>query len=172
MKEKTIKYFRGKRVGTETYYEGDAFITKHYYDDKANNLKEMITLKGTNKEIKHFTASGILSKTENFVKGVRHGIETRYIIPKADESVKSTKRYQDGKLHGECMTYDQKGKIIKQEVFALGKLVLKYLRKKDLNNGIESIEIVDKESLKHIPETDYNKLEKYEREHPEWFKKA
>ena len=172
MKEKTIKYFRGKRVGTETYYKGDAFITKRYYDDKANNLKEMVTLKGTSKEVKHFTVSGILAKRENFVKGVRHGIETRYVIPKADESIKSTKRYQDGKLHGECMTYDQTGKIIKQEVFALGKLVLKCLRKKDLNNHIESIEIVDTGSLKHIPEIDYDRLESYKREHPEWFKKA
>ncbi len=172
MEEKTVKYFRGKRVGTETYYEGDAFITKRYYDDKANNVKEMVTVKGTSKEIKHFTASGVLSKTENFLKGVRHGIETRYVIPKADESIKSTKRYQDGKLHGECMTYDQTGKIIKQEVFALGKLVLKYLRKKDLDNEIEGIEIIDKESLKHIPETDYDTLESYKSEHPEWFKKA
>ena len=171
MEEKTIKYFRGKRVGTETYHEGDTFITKRYYDDKANNVKEMVTVKGTSKEIKHFTASGVLSKTENFLKGIRHGVETRYIIPKADESVKSSKTYDNGKLHGECMTYDQTGKIIKQEVFALGKLVLKYVRKKDLTNDIESIEIVDKESLKHIPETAYDKLQVHMTDNPEWFKK-
>jgi len=171
VEEKTIKYFRGKRVGTETYYEGDAFITKRYYDDKANNVKEMVTVKGTSKEIKHFTASGVLSKRENFLKGIRHGIETRYVIPKADESVKSTKAYENGKLHGECMTYDQTGKIIKQEVFALGKLVLKYVRKKDLDNDIEGIEIVDKESLKHLPEAAYERLQAFMTENPEWFKK-
>jgi len=171
MEEKTIKYFRCKRVGTETYYENDAFITKCYYDDKANNVKEMVTVNGTSKKIKHFTASGVLSKTENFFKGIRHGIETRYIIPKADDSVKSTKTYEDGKLHGECMTYDQTGRIIKQEVFVLGKLVLKYLRKKDLANDIEGIEIVDKESLKHLPETAYDKLQTCMAENPKWFKK-
>ena len=171
MEEKTIKYFRGKRVGTETYYEDDAFITKRYYDDKANNVKEMVTVKGTSKEVKHFTASGVLSKTENFLKGIRHGIETRYVIPKADESVKSTKTYKDGKVHGECMTYDQTGKIIKQDVFALGKLVLKYARKKDLANDIEGVEIVDKESLKHLPEIEYDKLQACKTENPEWFKK-
>ena len=171
MEEKTIKYFRSKRVGTETYHEGDTFITKRYYDDKANNLKEVVTVKGTSKEVKYFTASGVLSKRENFVKGVRHGLETRYIIPKADESVKSTKTYQDGKLHGECMTYSQTGSIVKQEVFALGKLVLKYTRSKDLSNDIVGIEIVDKESLKHLPETAYDELQIHKTEHPEWFKK-
>ncbi len=171
MEEKTTKYFRGKRVGTETYYEGDTFITKRYYDDKANNLKEIVTVKGTSKEIKHFTASGVLSKTENFVKGIRHGIETRYVIPKANESVKSTKTYEDGKLHGECITYDQKGKIIKQEVFALGKLVLKYVRKEDLANDIEGIEIVDKENVENLPKAAYDKLQANMTDNPEWFKK-
>ena len=125
LENKITKYHRGKRVDTETYHEGDAFITKRYYDDKNNNLKEIVTVKGTSKEIKHFTSSGVLSKTENFVKGVRHGIETKYIIPKADESIKSTKTYEDGKLHGECITYDHNGDIIKQESFAFGKRVSK-----------------------------------------------
>lgn len=171
MEEKAIKYYRGKRVATETYHEGNAFITKRYYDDKNNNVKEIVTVKGTSKEIKYFTASGVLSKRENFLKGVRHGIETRYVIPKADESVKSTKTYKDGKLHGECITYGQNGDIVKQEVFALGKLVLKYVRKKDLTNDIEGIEIIDKESLKHLPETAYDKLQAYMTNNPEWFKK-
>ena len=169
MEEKVTKYLRGKRVGTETYYEGDAFITKQYYDDKANNVKEIVTVRGTSKEIKYFTVNGVLSKTENFRKGVRHGIETRYVIPKADESVKSTKTYENAKLHGECMTYGSSGNVIKQEVFALGKLVLKYVRKKDLDNEVEGIEIVDKESLKHLPEAAYDKLQSYMTENPEWF---
>ncbi|MGB5963948.1 MAG: hypothetical protein WBF77_09760 [Sulfurimonadaceae bacterium] len=171
MEEKTIKYYRGKRVATETYYEGDAFITKRYYDDKNNNVKEIVTVKGTSKEIKYFTASGVLSKRENFVKGIRHGVETRYFIPKANESVKSTKTYEDGKLHGECITYNQNDEIIKQEVFALGKLVLKYLREEGLSNDIESIEIVDKENVENLPKAAYDKLQADMTEHPEWFKK-
>ena len=69
------------------------------------------------------------------------------------------------------MTYGQNGNVIKQEVFALGTLVLKYVRKKDLDNEVEGIEIVDKESLKHLPEAAYDKLQSYMTENPEWFKK-
>ena len=171
MEEKTIKYYRGKRVSTEAYPDGDTFVTKRYYDDKNNNVKEIVTVKGTSKEIQYFTASGVLSKRENFVKGIRHGVETRYVIPKANESVKSTKTYEDGKLHGECITYNQSDNIIKQDVYALGKLVLKYVRKEDSTNDIESIKIVDKENVDNLPKAEHDKLQANMKENPEWFTK-
>ncbi|MDA3947119.1 MAG: hypothetical protein PF439_10630 [Helicobacteraceae bacterium] len=171
MQEKKTTYYRAARVATETYHEDDAFITKRYYDDKSNTLKEIVTVRGTSKEIKHFTPSGVLSKKENFVKGVRHGIETRYVIPKANESVKSSKTYEDGKLHGECITYDQHDKIIKQELFALGKLVVQYIRKDDLANDIEAVKIVDKENIEKLPKAAYDKLQADMTNNPEWFTK-
>lgn len=67
----------------------------------------------------------MLSKIENFVNGKREGVETRYLVSKAPKTVKSTKTYVDGKLHGESITYDENSLIIKKEIFEFGKKVVK-----------------------------------------------
>ena len=121
-KVKTTDY-PSRNVKTQTYIDGDVFITKHFYDAKDAYVREFISLKDGVQEIKHYTELGVLSKLDYFVDGKRHGLETKYIISKADGSVKSTKMYVDGKLHGEAITYNQSGEVIKHEVFALGKLV-------------------------------------------------
>lgn len=158
MKEKYTKSnYPSKNLEFETYYEGDTFITKHYHNDKSAYIKELTTLTDGIKEVKHFTVKGVLAKTEYFVDDKRHGVETKYSIPKANKSVKSTKVYDDGKLHGESVTYNDNDEIIKQEVYALGKLVLKYLR--DESNNIIKIQIVDKESVANLPQAEYEKLQ-------------
>lgn len=78
------------------------------------------------KEVKHFTAKDVLAKLEHFAGDIRHGVEIKYFIPKANCSVKSSKMYENGKLHGESITYNENDEIIKHEVFADGKLVLKH----------------------------------------------
>lgn len=168
MKEKYTKSnYPSKNIKSETYYEGTAFITKHYHDDKSAYVKELITLTDGTKEIKHFTVKGVLAKLEYFVQDKRHGVETKYFIPKANKSIKSTKIYDDGKLHGESITYNDNDEIIKQEVYALGKLTLKYLR--DDSNNIIKIQIVDKDNATNLPTAEYEKLQHNIKDKPELF---
>lgn len=158
MKEncKTTNY-PSKNVATQTYQDGDTFVTKHYYDQKDAYVRELIYLKDGIKEIKHYTVNGVLAKMEHFAGDIRHGVEVKYFIPKANSSVKSSKTYENGKLHGESLTYNENDMIIKHEVFALGKLVLKYLPK-DANNKI-NIQILDEENLVNLPKAEYEKLQ-------------
>lgn len=168
MKEKYTKSnYPNKNLEFETYYEGDTFITKHYHNAKNAYIKELTTLTDGIKEVKHFTIKGVLAKLEYFVDDKRHGIETKYLIPKANKSVKSTKIYEDGKLHGECITYNDNDEIIKQEVYALGKLTLKYLR--DDNHNIIKIQIVDKDSIANLSKSEYEKLQGNIAENPDLF---
>lgn len=124
-KNQKIVYYPNKNIQTESYTLGDASVTKHYYNAKDAYVREFITLENGVKEIKHFTEKGVLAKVENFVDDKRDGIETKYFISKADKSVKSTKTYSQGKLHGECLTYSDTAQIIKREVYADGKLISK-----------------------------------------------
>lgn len=168
MKEKYTKSnYPSKNLEYETYYEGDTFITKHYHNDKSAYIKELTTLKDGKKEIKHFSVKGVLAKIEYFVEDKRDGVETKYLISKANKSIKSTKIYENGKLHGESITYNDKGEIIKQEVYALAKLTLKYLRDESYN--IIKIQIVDKENVINLPKEEYEKLQHNIAENPESF---
>ena len=121
-KHKIIKYQSGN-TKTETYKDGETFVTKHFYDAKNAYVKELIYLKDGIKKVKHNTVKGVASKLEYFVDDKRHGLETKYFISKADGSIKSTKSYKNGKLHGEKITYNEIGNIIKREMFADGKRV-------------------------------------------------
>ena len=121
-KKKIIKYQSGN-IQTETYQDGDTFVTKHYYNAKDAYVKELIYLKDGIKTVKHHTEKGVLSKLEHFVDDKRHGLETKYYVSKADGSIKSTKSYENGKLHGEKITYNENAEVIKREMFADGKLV-------------------------------------------------
>ena len=157
MKEKYKKSnYPSKNLKTETYHDEDTFVTKHYYDAKDAYVKELIYLTNGVKEIKHYTAKGVLSKLEHYVEDKRHGVEIKYLISKANNSVKSTKMYDNGKLHGENITYNENNEIIKHEVYALGKLVLKYLRD---DNDITNIQIVDKDNVENLPTIEYEKLQ-------------
>ena len=120
-KSKIIKYQNGN-TQTETYQDGDTFVTKHYHNGKDAYVKELIYLKDGVKTIKHINSKGITTKLEHFVDDKRHGIETKYFISKAG-NIKSTKSYENGKLHGQKITYNEAGEIIKDEIFADGKLV-------------------------------------------------
>lgn len=120
-KHKIIKYQSGN-IQTETYQDGDTFVTKHFHNAKNAYVKEYICLKDGIKEVRHITQKGVTSKLEHFVDDKRHGIETRYFISKQG-GIKSTKSYENGKLHGEKITYNEKGEVIKREMFADGKLV-------------------------------------------------
>jgi len=158
MKEKhKITKYPSRNIKTETYKDGDTFVTKHYYDAKDAYVKELIYLKDGIKEVKHTTAKGVVSKIEHFVEDKRQGQEIKYFISKANGSVKSTKLYDEGKLHGENITYNENGEIIKHEIYAVGKLVLKYLRKdsKDITN----VQIVNKDNIVNLPKTEYEKLQ-------------
>ena len=165
-KHKIVNY-PSKNKKTETYIYGDTSVTKHYYDAKNAYVRELISLKDGVEEIKHHTEKGVLSKIDHFVDGKRHGIETKYLISKANKSVKSTKIYDNGKLHGESTTYNENGEIIKQEVFAHGKIVFKYVR--DENKEIISIQIIDKENIENLPKIEYEKLQDNIANNPEWF---
>lgn len=167
--QQTTVNYPSKNLKCETYYENGVFVTKNYYDDKRGYVKELINFKDDIKEIKHFTPNGVLSMLEYYLHDKRDGLETKYFIPKANKSIKSTKTYNDGKLHGECITYNDTSKIIKQEVYALGKMVLKYLRTNSDNNEITSIQIVDKDNVIHLPITEYEKLQQNLKENPHWF---
>lgn len=136
MKEKyKVTNYPSKNMKTETYKVGEVFITKHYYDAKDAYIRELITIEDGIKEVKHFSVKGVLAKVEYFVKDKREGIETKYSIAKADKSVKSTKTYQNGKLHGESIIYNDKGEIVKRELYADGKLV----EKSTISDAIKSI---------------------------------
>jgi len=170
MKEKhKIIYYPSKNIKTETYKLEESFVTRHFYDAKDAYVRELITAENGKKEVKHFTVKGVLAKVEFFVQDKRDGIETKYSIAKANKSIKSIKTYENGKLHGECITYDDNDAIVKQEVYADGKLVLKYLRNNANNSDITNIQIVDKESIEHLPTTEYEKLQENIVKNPSWF---
>ena len=154
-----ITKYPSRNTKTETYEDGDTFVTKHFYDAKDAYVKEFISIKDGTKTVKHITAQGVASKLERFVDDKRQGQEIKYFVSKANGSVKSTKTYDDGKLHGENLTYNENGEIIKHEVFALGKRVLKYLRKDSDNNDITNVQILDKDSVANLPEMEYEKLQ-------------
>ena len=154
-----ITKYPSRNVKTETYKDGDVFVTKHFYDAKNAYTRELIYLKDGIKEINHYTAQGILSKQDHFIDDKRHGLETKYVISKANSSVKSTKLYDNGKLHGENITYNLNGKIIKHEVYALGKLVLKYLREESDSSDISSVEVIDKDNIVNLPTIEFDKLQ-------------
>jgi antitoxin component YwqK of YwqJK toxin-antitoxin module len=160
MKEKHKKTnYPSRNIKTETYQDGDTFVTKHYYDAKDAYVKELIYLKDGIKEVQYFTTKGVLSKLDHFVEDKRQGLETKYFISKANGSVKSTKIYDGGKLHGENITYNDNTEIIKHEVYAAGKLVLKYLRKDSDSNDITNVQIIDKDNVMNLPKTEYEKLQ-------------
>lgn len=157
--QKITTYPNSKNTKTETYQDGDTFVTRNFYNGKNAYVKEFITLKDGITKVKHNTEQGVTSKLEHFVDGKRQGIETKYFISKADGSVKSTKTYDKGKLHGENLTYNELGKIIKHEIFATGKCVFKYLREDTDTNEITNIEILDEDNIKNLPTLEYDKLQ-------------
>lgn len=156
-KQKIIKYPSGN-TKTETYTDGDTFVTKHFYDGKDAYVRELIYLKDGISKIKHTTAQGVVSKLEHFAGDKRQGQETKY---KANGGVKSTKMYDEGKLHGSNITYNENGEIIKHEVFAQGKRVLKYLREDSDSNDITNVEILDEDNVVNLPKEEYEILQTY-----------
>ncbi len=121
-KSKITKYPGGNKK-IETYKEtDDTLVTKHFYNTKDGFVKEFISLKDGITKIKHFTLKGVTSKIEHFVDDKRQGEEIKYFISKAG-SIKSIKNYENGKLHGKKITYNENGEIIKREIFEEGKLV-------------------------------------------------
>ncbi|WP_294966047.1 hypothetical protein [Sulfurimonas sp.] len=170
MKEKhKISNYPSKNKKTETYKLDDTFVTKHFYNAKDAYVKELINEKDGIKEVKHFTDRGVLAKIEHFVEDKRHGLETKYIISKANESVKSTKMYENAKLHGENITYNENAQIIKHEVFAEGKVAIKYLRKDVDSTEITNVEIINKEYIEKLPTIELEKLQAYKESNPEYF---
>jgi len=162
MKEKhKITKYPSRNIKTETYEDGDTLVTKHFYDAKDAYVRELTYLKDGIKKIKHTNVNGVVTKVEHFEQDKRQGLETKYFISKADGSIKSTKLYDDGKLHGENIIYNENGEIIKHEVFAKGKRVLKYLRENSDNNDITSVEIIDQENVINLPKIEYEKLQTY-----------
>ena len=157
-KPKITKYPSGN-TKTEIYQDGDTLVTRHFYDAKDAYVKEFISLKDGIKKIKHNNINGITTKLEHFVDDKRQGMETKYFVSKVDGTIKSTKLYDDGKLHGENLTFNEMGEIIKHEVFARGKLVLKYLRKDSESNDITNVEILSKENIENLPKIEYEKLQ-------------
>lgn len=162
------KMYSKKRFKSETYHEDGMFITKNYYDNPENNVKERIIINDGNKEINSFTAAGVLAKSENFKGDIRHGAEIKYFIPKANKSIKSKKFYVDGKLHGEGITYNMNDDIIKQEVFAVGKVVFNYVR--DDAFEIVGINVIDEAGIKNLSPSDAEVLKAFKNDKPEWFK--
>ena len=157
--QKITTYPNSKNIKTETYQDGDIFVTRHFYNGKNAFVKELIFLQNGITKVKHNTEKGVASKLEHFVDGKRQGIETRYFVAKADGSVKSTKTYDNGKLHGANIVYNELGKIVKHEVFALGKLVLKYLREDSENNEITKVEVLDEDNVSNLPTDELKKLQ-------------
>jgi len=145
--------YPGGNIKTETYTEGNTSVTKHYHTGKNAYVKEFISEKDGIKEIKHFNTDGLISKLEYFKGDKREGVETKYLVSKANRSIKSTKTYKDGKLHGECTTYGAMAQIIKQEVFVLGKVVLKYLREDKESNEITSVKMIDEKSIEMLEQS-------------------
>jgi len=170
MKEnQKITKYPSRNKQTETYQDGDTFVTKHFYDAKDAYVKELIYLKDDIKKIKHINVKGVVTKLEHFVDNKRDGEEIKYFVSKADGSIKSSKIYADGKLHGENITYNENGEIIKHEVFANGTLVLKYLRKNSDNNDITNVQIIDKDNIDNLPKAEYEKLQTYIENSPKSF---
>jgi len=168
MKEnQKITKYPSRNTKTETYEDGDTFVTKHFYDGKDAYVRELIYLTDGIKKIKHTNINGVVTKLEHFAGDKRQGQETKYFISKANGTVKSTKIYDDGKLHGENITYNENGEIIKHEVFALGKPVLKYLREDSDNNDITNVQILDKDNVVNLPKIEYEKLQTFTENHPE-----
>ncbi len=165
---KITKYPSGK-TKIETYEDGDTFVTRHFYDAKDAYVKELIYLQDGIKKIKYTTEKGVVSKVDHFVEDKRQGLETKYFIAKGDGSIKSTKLYDDGKLHGENITYNVNGEIIKHEIFATGKLVLKYLRKDSVSNDITGVQIRDKDNVINLPKEEYEKFQTYIENNPDSF---
>jgi len=157
--QKITTFPNSKNIKTETYQDGDSFVTRHFYNGKDAYVKELIFVKDGITKVKHNTEKGVASKLEHFVDGKRQGIETRYFVSKADGSVKSTKTYDKGKLHGANIVYNELGEIIKHEVFAMGKLVVKYLREDSDTNEITNFEILDEENVENLPVEEYEKLQ-------------
>ena len=122
VKSKITKYPGGNKK-TEIYKDDDALVTKHFYNTKDAYVKELSSLKDGIEKVKYFTEKGVTSKLAYFLDGKRDGVETKYFISKANASIKSTKSYKNGKLHGEKITYNENGEVIKCEVFNDGKLV-------------------------------------------------
>jgi len=164
-KHKIIKY-PSSNIKIETYIDGDTSVTKHYYDARDAYVKELIYLKDGIKKIKHTNVNGVVTKLEHFVEDKREGQEIKYFISKADGSIKSTKIYADGKLHGENITYNENAEIIKHEVYTMGKRVLKYLRENSENNEITNVEILDKEQIVNLPKIESEKLQTYMENNP------
>ncbi|QSZ41891.1 hypothetical protein GJV85_07160 [Sulfurimonas aquatica] len=156
-----ITKYPSRNIQTETYDDGDTFVTKHFYDAKDAYVRELIYLKDGIKKVKHTTPQGVMSKIEHFVDDKRQGEEIKYFISKANATVKSSKMYDNGKLHGENLTYNAFGQIIKHEVFAKGKLAVKYLRENADNKDITGVQIIDKESVENLSQEDYDKLQTY-----------
>ena len=151
MKEKQkITLYPSKNKKTETYVEDGTSVTKHFYDAKNAYVREFISVTDGVTKIKHITRDGVATKLEHYVDEKRHGQETKYFVSKADGTIKSTKLYENGKLHGDNITYNESGKVIKHELFVVGKRVLKYLRENSDNNEISGVEIFDKESIEHL----------------------
>ena len=168
MKEKyKVTNYPSKNMQTETYKVGEVFITKHYYDAKDAYIRELIHIEEGVKEVKHFSVKGVLAKVEYFVDEKRHGVETKYSLVKADKSIKSTKTYENGKLHGRCITYNYNSNIIKEEVYANGKLTFKYLR--DDLHKVTNIQIIDKDNVDNLPKAEYETLQDDMQKNPEWF---
>jgi len=63
-----ITKYPSRNKKTETYKDGDTFVTKHYYDAKDAYVKEFISLTDGIKKVKHITAKGVTSKLEHFVR--------------------------------------------------------------------------------------------------------
>jgi len=162
---KIIKY-PSRNIKTETYEDGDISVTKYYYDAKDAYVRELIYLKDGIKKIKHTNINGVVTKIEHFAEDKREGQEIKFFISKADGSIKSTKIYDNGKLHGENITYNENGEIIKQEVFAIGKLVLKYLREDSDTKEITNVEILNEDNIVNLPKIEYDKLQTYLKNHP------
>lgn len=158
--QKITKYPSGNPK-IETYQDEDTFVTKHFYDGKDAYVRELIYLKDGISKIKHTNVNGVVTKLEHFVGDKRQGKETKYFISKADGSIKSTKLYDEGKLHGENITYNEKSEVIKHEVFALGKIVHKYLREDSESNDITSVKIMDKDNVVNLPKIEQDKLQTY-----------
>jgi len=161
MKEnyKTSNYPGGK-TKIETYRENGVSITKLYHNSRSGFVKEFTSEQDGVKEIKHFNEQGVLSKLEYFKGEKRDGLETKYLVSKPNKSVKSTKTYADGKLHGEAITYSENGEIIKQEVFVLGKVALKYLREDENSSEITKVEILDSDAIATLPQSELDLIEK------------
>ena len=122
---------------------------------------------GDKRVISSFNQEGVFSETERFLIDRRSSSETRYVISKANNTIKSSENYVNDKLHGESITYNTEGKIVTQEVYAWGDLVFKYIR-----NGlfdIIGIELIKKDKVEDLPQCELDLLQTFMKDKPEWF---